>query len=181
MAVPVPPDWATPETITEAKLDSISTVLNYLLAPPRCYAYKSASGNLADSTWDAVNFGAEAYDSGSMHDNSTNTSRVIATESGLYCVAVSIEFAANATGSRRIQVRKNAGANVANGTQLRFIVVNAVTGGGNETTVASTFDTQLVAGDYVEVFAHQTSGGILAVNATIAGSFMSIRWVAKTA
>ena len=79
------------------------------------------------------------------------------------------------------QVRKNAAGVDTAGTLLRFVVVNAVAGAGNETTVAHTFDSQLTAGDYIEVFAQQTSGGPLSVNGTIAGTFASIRWCAKTA
>jgi hypothetical protein len=180
MAIPAAPDWGASETITEAKLDSISAVLNFLLEPPRCYAYKSGTGALANSTWDAVNFGVEAYDSHGAHDNTTNSSRITAPESGLYTVAASVEFEANATGSRRINVRKNAAGVQTAGTSLRFVVVNAVAGAGNETTVAATFDTQLVQGDYIECFAHQSSGAALNVTGTLAGTFLSIRWTAKT-
>lgn len=93
MAVPTAPDWSASELITEAKLDSISTVLNFLLAPPRCYAYKTGSGAIAAGTWNALNLDAEAYDSGGLHDNTTNNSRVTATEAGLYCVFAQVRFA----------------------------------------------------------------------------------------
>jgi hypothetical protein len=180
MAIPSVPDFSAAQFVNEAVLDQLGSVVNFLLEPPRCYAYKSGTGALANSTWDAVNFGVEAYDSHNAHDNTTNSSRITAPESGLYTVATSVEFEANATGSRRINVRRNAAGVQTAGTSLRFVVVNAVAGAGNETTVAATFDTQLVQGDYIETFAHQSSGAALNVTGTLAGTFLSIRWTAKT-
>lgn len=180
MTIPTIPDFTASQFVDEADLDALSSCLDFLFDPPRCYAYKASDGALANNTWDEINFGSEAYDSHSSHDNSTNNSRVAAPEDGAYAVKVAIQYEANSTGSRRLQVRKNAAGNQASGTELRTKVVNAVAGAGNETTLDVSFDAQLVAGDYLEVFAHQTSGGALNVLGTIAGTFLSIRWVART-
>lgn len=181
MTIPTVRDWSATELITEAKLDEISAALNYLLAPPRCFAYKGSDGSLGNNVWSGgISLGVEAYDSSNMHDNTTNNSRVAAPETGLYEAKASIEFEFHATGSRRLQVRKNAAGDQTLGTLLRYKTVNAVAGAGNNTSIDATFEIQLTAGDYLEMFAHQTSGGPLNVLGTIAGTFLSMRWVART-
>jgi hypothetical protein len=178
LALPFVRDWGATETITEAKLDEISTALNFLLAPPRCYAYKSADGSLANTTWDAINLGVEAYDSHAMHDTSVSNSRITAAESGLYNVTAHLTFATNSAGVRGLDIRKNANAVQTGGTDLALVII-----AGNGTTEArliATVDVQLVAGDYCEVFAYQSSGGALNVLGGAANTFLSARWVAKT-
>lgn len=178
MALPFVRDWGATETITEAKLDEISTALNFLLAPPRCYAYKSADGSLANTTWDAINLGVEAYDSHAAHDNTTNNTRLVAPEAGLYTVTAHLTFATNSAGVRGLDVRKNANAVQTGGTDLALVII-----AGNGTTEArliASFDVQLVASDYIEVFAYQSSGGALNVIGGAANTFLSFRWVAKT-
>ena len=182
MAVPSPQTWPAGSFVDDADLNrEVRDAIDFLLAPPRCYAYKSGNGALATGTWDAINFDSEAYDSHNAHDPTTNNSRISAPEAGLYTIAAAVEFDANATGSRRVQIRKNANATQTSGTLLRSVTVNAVAGAGNPTTIQITFDAQLSAADYVELFAQQTSGGPLNVLGTIAGLYMSIRWCAKTA
>jgi hypothetical protein len=180
MAVPTVPDFAASQIVDDGDLDDLGDVARFLLDPPRCFAYKNADGALAHDTWDEVNYGAEAYDSHGSHSTVTNSSRVAAPEDGAYLVMVSVEFEANATGSRRIRVKKNAAGSEPSGTLLKAKTVNAVTGAGNETTLDAAFDVQLTAGEYLEVFAHQTSGGPLSVLGTISGTYLSIRWVART-
>jgi hypothetical protein len=180
MTVPAPRTWVVGFVDEQDLNDEVRDPLLFLLGPPRVGCYKSGDGALANNTWDEINFNAEFYDSHSAHDNSTNNSRISAPESGLYDIRVSVEFEANATGSRRVNVRKNAAGNQASGTSLRFKVVNAVAGAGNETTVDLAFEAQLAAGDYIEVFCHQTSGGALNVIGAQDGTAASIRWVAKS-
>lgn len=180
MVVPAPRTWVVSFVDEEDLNDEIRDPLLFLLGTPRVGVYKSGDGSLANDTWDEINFNAEAYDSHGAHDNSTNNSRIGVPESGLYDIRISVEFEANATGSRRVNVRKNAAGSQTSGTSLRFKVVNAVAGAGNETTVDMSFEAQLVAGDYIEVFCHQTSGGPLDVIGTLDGTAASIRWVAKT-
>ncbi len=179
MAIPTVRDWGATESITEAKLDEISTALNFLLAPPRSYAYKSSNGALANTTWDALNLTAEAYDSHAAHDNATNNTRLTAPEPGLYNITAHVTFDINSAGIRGLDIRKNAAAVQTGGTDLALVII-----AGNATTEArliATVDHQLTASDYVEVFAYQSSGASLNVlGGAAALSFLSFRWVAKT-
>jgi hypothetical protein len=179
LAIPTVRDWTATEIVTEAKLDEISTALNFLLAPPRCYAYKSGSGALANAAWGDINFGAEAYDSHGAHDNSTNNGRLVAPESGLYTIKAHLTFALNANGIRGLDIRKNAAGVQTAGTDLAFIIIAA--NGTTQTRLIASVDAQLTAGDYCECFAYQNSGGALNVEgANIADTFLSFRWAART-
>jgi hypothetical protein len=179
LPVPTVPDFTAAQFVNEAGLDALGTVLNFLLAPPRCYAYKTASGALADTTWDEINFGAEAYDSHAAHDNVTNNSRLVAPESGLYTIKAHLTFATNANGIRGLDIRKNAAGVQTAGTDLAFVVI-----AGNGTTqsrLIASVDAQLTAGDYIEVFGYQGSGGALNVEGNnIGDTWLSFRWVART-
>jgi hypothetical protein len=179
LAIPTVRDWTATEIVTEAKLDEISTALNFLLAPPRCYAYKTANGSLAHATWDALSLNAEAYDSGGIHDNASNNSRLVAPETGLYEVKGNITYDINTNGLRGLNIRKNAASVQTAGTSLIMLTPDA--NGTSETRVSSSVDHQMTAGDYLEIFAYQNSGGGLAVMGGTAGlSFLSIRWVSRT-
>jgi alpha-D-ribose 1-methylphosphonate 5-triphosphate synthase subunit PhnG len=179
LAIPTVRDWTATEIVTEAKLDEISTALNFLLAPPRCYAYKTASGALASATWDEINFGAEAYDSHAAHDNSSNTSRLVAPESGLYTIKAHLTFATDSAGIRGLDIRKNAAGVQTAGTDLAFVII-----AGNGTTqsrLIASVDAQMTAGDYCEVFGYQNTGGALNVEGnSIGDTWLSFRWVART-
>jgi hypothetical protein len=179
LAVPSPTLWGASDTITQAKLNADYTAITFLLEPPRVKVYKTADGALAHATWDAVNFGAEAFDSQNFHDNSTNNSRLVAPDSGLYVVKGHATFDINTNGIRGLGIRKNAAASHASGTDVVEVI-----GAGNGTTQAriiATDDVQLVAGDYLELFCYQGSGGALNVLGGIANTFLSMRWVARTA
>jgi len=85
----------------------------------------------------------------------------------------------NATGQRGINIRKNAAGVQTAGTDIVLDVFP-----GNGTTQARPFasvEQQFVAGDYLEMFLYQSSGGILTVNGGIAATFLSFRFVARTA
>jgi hypothetical protein len=178
LAIPTVRDWTATEVVTEAKLDEISTALNFLLAPPRVYAYKSADGALANAAWGALNFNAESYDSHAAHDNTTNNTRLVAPEAGLYTVKAHTRFAAHATGARGINIRKNANAVQTAGTDVFFTF--SLPSSGNVGYVFGSVDVQLGAGDYLESFAYQSSGGALNVLGGITETFMSFIWKART-
>jgi hypothetical protein len=178
LAVPVPPDWSASETITEAKLDSISTVLNFILNYPCAYAYKTADGALAHATWDAINFGAESYDSHNAHDNSTNNTRLIFPENGVYELKAHGAWDTNANGIRGLNIRKGAGGVQTAGTD---VITDVIAGNGTtQARLSLSIDQQFIAGEYVELFAYQGSGGPLNVLGGIANTFLSFRFVRKT-
>jgi hypothetical protein len=179
VAVPTVPDFTASQFVAESHLDALGTVLNFLMNPPRCYAYKSANGSLASANWDALSLTAESYDSHACHDNSTNNTRVSFPETGLYTIKANITFDVNTNGIRGLNIRKGAAAVQTAGTDLIMLTPDA--NGTSQTRVTASIDHQATAGEYAEIFAYQNSGGGLSVLGGGAGlSFLSIRWVART-
>ena len=181
MAVPVPRTWVAGETETASIFNGdVRDNMNFILSPPRCFAYKSVAETLTNGAWELLNLESELYDSHGAHSNSTNTGRVTAPESGVYSVTAQVRFSANATNSRLIQVRMNdTTANGTGGTRLALVSVQAASG-GDVTTIGTTFDAQLSATDWIGLFAQQNSG-VSTIDA-VAGSgetFLSFRWVSK--
>lgn len=156
-----------------------AAALAFLLAPPRCMVYQTAAGTFTTSgTTYAVGFDTEAWDTDSMHSTASNTSRLVATTSGLYVLQCQLAFAANATGVRSLDIRKNAAGNPASGTLLASSRAAAIS--GVVTTISLAIDLQMAAGDYVELFGTHTSGGSLNSSTGVNATFAQMRWVASS-
>lgn len=180
MAVPTPKTWAAGELVDSSELNAeVRDVFNFLLGTPRALAYRDADVAIPDTTFTLVPWNNELYDSNSAHSLVTNVSRLVAPESGLYAINMQSTFTANGTGWREASLRKNAADLVSGGTELGKDALSAI-GGGPTTAVHVYVEAQLNAGDYVQCFLKQTSGGSLNLLAGSGNSFMEFRWMAKT-
>jgi hypothetical protein len=112
------------------------------------------------------------------HDNATNNSRLVAAESGLYAITGHITWAPDATGVRFADIRKNANAVQTGGTELEQVTIGAASA-GLSTRILVYVEATLDAGDYVEMFGQQTSGGTLSAIGGQADSFLLFRWLSK--
>lgn len=128
------------------------------IAVPTVQVYKTAAGgqSLTTATYAPVTFESEAWDNRSMHSTVSNTSRLVAPVAGKYRVSATITFTANTSGARAINFRVNGSTTQRYGT----ISVPASTG-GLATQLSTSTELDLAAGDYVEVWAYQNSGGDL--------------------
>jgi hypothetical protein len=120
-------------------------------------AYNNAAISISHSTVTALTFNSERFDTNSLHDTGSNTSRLTAPVTGVYMISGSVQFASNATGIRAAFIRLNGSTNIA--TQILPVA---------SSTDIFTFGVQtiyqLTAGDYVELTVFQNSGGSLNVN-----------------
>lgn len=155
-----------------------STRLNAISPEARCRAYASAAANCPNNTLTLIPLGAETYDTASMHSTGSNTSRAIAQIAGCYDLKAQVAFAANAAGRRVITIRKNAAGSSAGGTQVA--VISAAAASASSTNVGVTTDLVLAAGDYLEIFALQSSGGALDCSSGEDSTWMSLRLVDPT-
>jgi hypothetical protein len=184
LPVPSPKTWAASELVDDLDLNAeVRDPLNFLLAPPRVYAYHTAGTTLTNGVWTLISLGGELYDPYSVtgHDNVTNNSRVFARETGIYTVHCQVS-SSNTLGNTafQLQVRQNAAGNVASGTRVLLTTQNGA-GGGLVTSIGRSTDFPLTAGDYVELFAYFDTGGTAGTLATGADrTYLSIRWSAKT-
>jgi hypothetical protein len=123
---------------------------------------KRASGNFSvgNNTLTAVQFDAEDYDTDTMHDNSTNTTRIViptisGVTTGLWAIKACGYTDLGAAGRVDVVFRKNAAGNPASGTSLGF---SSDQYGATLTSYMLAVDAVLSATDYVECFVRTTSG-----------------------
>lgn len=124
----------------------------------KCSIYSSAANQvIPNTTWTVFAFNAETFDTGGLHDNVTNNSRITipAGGGGLYLVGYTIAFNTNATGFRASQIKKN---NV-----TAYFGNSLAAANGNTTGLVGSVLLSLSAGDYLELFSYQNSGGNLDV------------------
>lgn len=114
--------------------------------------------SLANNTATALTFNSENYDTDGYHSTSSNTSRITIPSGlgGYYLITVSnLTWDLNGTGRRGFSINKN-GALAAYGIDIAGHASIYV---GN----TGSFVLNLAVGDYIEIYATQTSGGNLNV------------------
>lgn len=162
----------------DAAAAALDTRLDTLEALARCRAYATAVASCTNNTLTLVPLGGESYDSATMHSTVSTTSRVSAPTNGCYNVLAQVSWAANATGRRVITIRKNAAGASGGGTQVAQVGIAASPASG--TGVVAATDLMLNAGDYLEIFALQSSGGALDASSGEDSTFLSLRLVDPT-
>lgn len=146
------------ELFLNQKLDEIDAAVGNV---PGARVTHSANQSVLNGTATALNFNSERYDTDNIHSTSSNTSRLTCVTPGRYSISTNIRFDINATGYRKVGILLN-GA-----TYIAFQTQPAVS--GVETDISLTTQYQLVAGNYVEVWVQQNSGG--ALNVISGGNF----------
>jgi hypothetical protein len=131
-------------------------------------AYKSTGQSINNSSFTAITFDSENFDSNTYHDNSTNNTRltVPAGKAGYYSVNGSLTFAGNTTGLRIVLLRKNGGE-----TNYPISMPSVV---ANDVRLPFVYTIYLDVADYVEVHGWQNSGGALNVQGGITDSTFSM-------
>ncbi|MGZ4559486.1 MAG: hypothetical protein ACXVGQ_00385 [Mycobacteriaceae bacterium] len=174
------------QVLPNAYMTKIKQTVDFWGLTPRCYAYQNSaqtlttSGTLYPVTLDAEVYKvANSYDGGSdpsLHDNATNNSRIYAQTAGKYEISGQTMYSANATGGRVVQVRLNAAGNPASGTLVAQSSQQAVTTAATATGVPlPSVEIVMAVGDYVEMFASQTSGGSLALSTSQANTYLRLK------
>jgi len=120
-------------------------------------AYHSAAQTLVAATFAAMLMDSEEFDSGTIHDNTTNTSRMVAPSTGKYLLSAYIYFV-NIIDQKAVlaQFYKNNATVIRSQPVLHTSTAGSASIGMILTTIAS-----LTAADYVEVRAwRETAGNI---------------------
>lgn len=177
MTIPEGRAWTAGEKITAAKLLDITNAINFLANPIACHAYRLAAFNVPNNAFTVVSLDAEDYDNAgagqpAMHSTSTDPTRIVIQETGRYLVQAAGGFASNATGVRGIQVRLNAAGSAAGGVPL--FTSHVVPPTGVSTFISDLRAVGLTAGDYVELFLFQSSGGSLAGNPGVRDTYLRV-------
>lgn len=172
--VPSPRTWAVGELLTAAKLNTdLRDGLNFLLTPPRALLHKSANQSINLTTWTAVTWDSEQYDSDGGHSDSTNNSRYTVQTAGWWEFHARIMFNTAAGGDRGARFLKNGAGNPFG---------EHASGSSTSVNDAGTHGWALLSvGDYIETQAYQGASGSLSVAATFDSSptFMTAKWIGK--
>jgi len=129
----------------------------------RARAYISADQSIPNNSWTKVEFDAEDFDQQSEFDSATNY-RFTATVTGYYQVNCRVEFDYHTAGSRGIAIYVNGAVNSYGSSFMGSAAIGALV---NDIVY-------LTAGQYIEVFVFQDSGGALDLNSGSETSYISI-------
>jgi len=131
-------------------------------AVARVSVYNSAAISHATSgAWQGLTFDSEYFDTNGMHSTTSNTGRLTCTLPGTYIAFGNFNFAASAGGRRMAEIRLN-GSTSSYGRAEIGSVADAT---AIPTLISVTPPLELVLNDYLELFAFQSSGGALNVQA----------------
>ena len=149
--------------------------------PPKCEMFHSVGQNIASGgAGQAVVFDSEVSDTDGMHSVVVNTSRVTAVTAGSYLFTGVVTWPASVVGERAVWLRRTSAGPVVEYLAGQWDSANAVGAARHMQTV--TWTIYLAVGDYVELWAYQTSGGILGLLASNAVNInplsMTATWVA---
>jgi hypothetical protein len=154
---PTAPTAAAGTTTTQLATTAFVQAANGLTGAS---AFHNTTQSLPTATWTVLNLNAEDFDSGTLHDVTTNNSRVGAPATGTYLVIAQTFHAAAGGTLRGFALQKNAAG-------VGFANVVAADARANDATNGNfmTLPTivALAAGDYLELAAYQDSG----VNQTV--------------
>lgn len=140
------------------KVKSDASGLEFVPMPAADYVrvYNSSAITLTSGAQTTLTFDSERYDSNNLHSTVTNPSQLVCVNAGVYIITGHVQFAADATGLRRLLIRRN--GTVAIAYQFSAPATTTI-----QMSVSTTY--YLNAGDYVELLARQDNGGTLTVDA----------------
>lgn len=136
---------------------------------PSCWASRSTTVNISNNTLTAVTWNSHAWDNAGVHSTSVNPTRFTAPVDGIYWLQSWVHWDMNATGIRVNEFLINGSGNI-NASDGRPALTGWSVGHGATGIVS------LTAGQYVELFAYQNSGGALGI---AVNSFVYFQWLRK--
>lgn len=124
----------------------------------RARAKRTTAQAIVTATLTDVGFDAEDFDTGAMHDNSTNNERLtIPTDgAGVYLFTANIEWASNATGRRQLTILHNVDGLIA---RTKMVPTTSF-----DTSQQASVIYEMAAAEFVTAEVFQDSGGNLDVN-----------------
>mgnify|MGYP001582717897 FL=1 len=123
-----------------------------------CRIRRTTNQSILNGTETAISFDVEDFDQGNMADLVAQPTRITIATAGIYMVGGWNAWAASTAGDRAIRIMKNGEA------QPDAIVMQdspAPLGAGVEPTRVLNTIWKFAAGDYIELFIVQSSGGAL--------------------
>lgn len=148
MAYTTPATWVAGAVLTAAQLNTqLRDNVSFLANPPACRVYHNAAQTLVNNTPLTVAFNSERYDTNTMHDTSTNNSRITFNTAGLYVVTFNcVMDADNDLNWAYSQIVKNAAL-----TPIAQATLGAMTDAGLSPSLHVSTIYKFAAADYIQV------------------------------
>ena len=120
--------------------------------------YHSAAQSTTSGSWFTPTFNSENFDTDTIHDNSTNNSRLTCKTAGKYLVYLNMTFISNTTGTRLTGL-------LLNGSEAQGLGRTTHNpSAGSDTHMIHVALVDLAVNDYLEAQVWQDSGGSLQIN-----------------
>jgi len=127
---------------------------------PGARVYPSAGQTISDDTHTALAWNSETYDTDTIHDNSTNNSRLTCKTAGKYIIVGCVHWDSDADGGRNVYVYLNGTTNLGGSTHPAADAV------GWEPIHQASVIYSLSINDYVELMVQHTAGNNLDVQSS---------------
>lgn len=177
MAIPPLSSWGVGVNPTSTLLNAnIRDAINFLKNRPHAVLRRITSNQAVSSnTFTPIFWNGEDLDTDGGHSNVTNNSRYTVQTAGYYQLTAVVIWGTNGSGYRQIHLTKNGV------TTSRFGMNTQQVRGvsGAQICISTSVVLGLQAGDYVEVWGYQNSGGSLDVAVSNADSRFEIEWVSS--
>jgi microcystin-dependent protein len=154
-------NWCSIERISGPATIAASESVNMRARASALTSHGTSGSSIAIAGWSAADFDTH----GAFATTGIFTAPIAAT----YRVSATVSFAANAVGSRYLEVRKNTSAEVTLANQIASSSIGNILSG--------TCLVKCNAGDTIQLYAYQNSGGTLAYVATAQDNVISIEKV----
>lgn len=135
---------------------------------------KSGTQSLTNGVDTAITWDTEAFDTDGAHSTVTNNSRYTVATAGKYRVGCNIEWGSSATGTRDLFFRVNNTTNY-----LKNHIGGAMPASNQTQYIGGILPVTFIVGDYIEVWASQSSGGALLLNVTAAEHWWDVEYVSE--
>lgn len=157
--IPAGADGQVPVYDSTAAVGITPKTVQFPVSPASgCRAYRTTNQSITTATLTALSCDTEDYDTDGFHESVTHPSRLTAVKTGLHEVGCSIVWDSSTTGTRALYVVKNGT------TSTRLAGNDKSASASGAQNISCTLN--LTAGDYVEFYVVQDSGGSVNLVAT---------------
>jgi hypothetical protein len=132
-----------------ARVERVEVTPRLILKNAACRVYRNTTQSISSSTWTAIQFNTERFNTGGMWVSGSNT-RITFAVAGRYVVSGGVTFASNSTGVRDVAFYLNGANDIAYDRRG--------SPGAVDLQVSLSTIYEFAAGDYIEMRAWQNSG-----------------------
>jgi hypothetical protein len=169
MAYTTPTAGTAGQVLTATNYNVLVNDVIALAVPPACRAIQAAAQTTTDSVATAIVFGAESYDTDTMHDNVTNNTRITIRTAGIYVVTAGLGLTSAPVSAFELYLDQNNGTRIAECNDL----------GPSYKTISTTKD--FAVNDYIEMKIYADGARVTRYASLPLVTFMTATMVGRTA